>query len=310
MKIGTLHHPKLSRLAKLLGLPRYAAAGLLEALWHLAAESADDGGVGRFSDAEIADYLGWEGDPQSLTAALVEARWLDANDPNRLAVHDWAEHCPTFIRERLKKRCQRAAKAKKSCGDGAGTSGGQPGDNLGTTKGQGGTQKGRAAESPLSSTSRHFTSNQVVDVDTVDDDDQRNNSLDGKQSRQAEPHPDEVVVLADRIERSIGTPLDPRDRELAYKAALLSLTELSEHWLWDAVEAVRCTPKRNPWAYLHRCLAEGAQKAGRRFDVLLATCDLPAALQQPPDNSRRDDRLVAAADADDRAPIHELNGHA
>ena len=72
MKVGTLHHPKTARLAKLLEIPLYATVGVLEAVWHLAAANADEGDVGRFSNPEIAVYIGWTGDADQLIEALVE----------------------------------------------------------------------------------------------------------------------------------------------------------------------------------------------------------------------------------------------
>ncbi len=60
MKLGTTTHPKFRRLQKQLKLPQYAAAGLLEMLWAMAAQYADDGDISRFSAQEIADYCDWK----------------------------------------------------------------------------------------------------------------------------------------------------------------------------------------------------------------------------------------------------------
>ncbi|NOY41176.1 MAG: hypothetical protein GXP26_04985 [Planctomycetes bacterium] len=140
MKIGTLHHPKTKRLARLLDVPSYAAVGILESIWHLTSEAADEGDIGRFSDDEIADYIGWEHDSAQLIKALIESRWLDEHTEDRLSVHDWVDHCPGFVTERLKKRRARAAKKQKrdqtettsdeqeTGKDIAGTTEGQPGD--------------------------------------------------------------------------------------------------------------------------------------------------------------------------------------
>jgi len=113
MKVGTLHHPKLGRLASVLDLPKYAAAGVLSSLWHFAAEVADEGDVGRFTNEDIAQYIGWDRDPAELIDALVVTRWLDPSEEKekRLCVHDWFDHCPQYIKERMKKRRQRSAKA-------------------------------------------------------------------------------------------------------------------------------------------------------------------------------------------------------
>lgn len=103
MKMQTLDHPKLRRLMKLLDVPRYAAAGILETLWQLTAAHADAGDVGRFSNEEIADHLGWQGDHDKLVEALLTAGWLDESTEYRLVVHDWPDHAPEFIQKREKR---------------------------------------------------------------------------------------------------------------------------------------------------------------------------------------------------------------
>ena len=58
------------------------------------------------------------------------------------------------------------------------------------------------------------------------------------------------------------------DRVLAWRCSALSLTNYSEHWLFDAVTAVeQGKAKRKPWAYFTRCLREGAKAIGRDFDA-------------------------------------------
>ena len=113
MKAGTQNHLKTKRLMRLLGLPLYRAVGILETLWLLCIDCCDEGNVGKFSDDEIADYFGWEGKPSALVCGLAESGWLDQDEGERYVVHDWLEHAPEFIRERVRKRVARGAKAKK-----------------------------------------------------------------------------------------------------------------------------------------------------------------------------------------------------
>lgn len=109
MKAGTHAHIKTIRLERLLGVPKFQAVGILEMLFMLAIECADDGAVGKYSDEDIAAYLGWPGEATALIQTLVTAGWLD-EDPNcRLVIHDWMEHCPDFIYDRVRKREQRQA---------------------------------------------------------------------------------------------------------------------------------------------------------------------------------------------------------
>lgn len=109
MKLGTAAHPKFRRLMMRLDLKQYEAAGLLELLWAMAAQFTDDGNLSRFDCEDIAAYLDWRGDAQKLVDTLVECRWLD-RDESSVAIHDWHDHMPHFITERVRKREQRAAK--------------------------------------------------------------------------------------------------------------------------------------------------------------------------------------------------------
>lgn len=107
MKLGTTSHPKFRKLMMKMDLKQYEAAGLLELLWSMAAQFTDDGDLSRFDADDIAAYLDWRGDPQKLVDTLVECRWLD-RDGDSVKIHDWADHMPHFITERVRKREQRA----------------------------------------------------------------------------------------------------------------------------------------------------------------------------------------------------------
>jgi hypothetical protein len=113
MKLGTTAHPKFRRLQRELGLPLYAVVGLLESLWMLAAQFAEDGDLSRFPSQEIADYTGYEGDATQLVETLIACRWLDRND-QELTIHDWIEHRPDYLADRMRKRTERAEKAKNT----------------------------------------------------------------------------------------------------------------------------------------------------------------------------------------------------
>lgn len=90
----------MALLAQRLGVPHYAAVGLLQSLWHAAAEYRPRGDVGAWSDAEFAFHLRWDGDPGKLIAALTETGWTDKHDEHRLVIHDWHEHCEDSVRRR------------------------------------------------------------------------------------------------------------------------------------------------------------------------------------------------------------------
>jgi hypothetical protein len=113
VKVGTHNHVKMKRLKRLLGVPLYRAVGILECLWLLCCECCDEGDIGKFSDDEIADYLEWDGDVSELVRCLSDSGWIDPDTTLRLVVHDWMDHAPEYIRERVRKRRAREGKARK-----------------------------------------------------------------------------------------------------------------------------------------------------------------------------------------------------
>jgi hypothetical protein len=105
MKRGTPRHPKCAQLQELLDMPSYSAVGILEMLWHFAAEFAPQGDIGRYSDKRIEAALGWDKKTGELIRALCAAGWIDEHsDPQvRLVVHDWHDHCEDAVRKRLER---------------------------------------------------------------------------------------------------------------------------------------------------------------------------------------------------------------
>lgn len=102
MKVRTLDHPKTGALALRLGLERWGALGILEALLGWTRVYAIQGDVGRWSDAEIAQGIGWvTRPPAELIEALVATRWLDADPDGRLVIHDVKEHADNAWRQCL-----------------------------------------------------------------------------------------------------------------------------------------------------------------------------------------------------------------
>jgi hypothetical protein len=106
MKRGTPNHPKTRALAAALDLPVFAAAGVLECLWHFAAQYARRGDVGRYPDTAIESAIDWRGEPGALVAALVGTGFLDRCSCHRLRVHDWPEHADRAVgkTEEVKRR--------------------------------------------------------------------------------------------------------------------------------------------------------------------------------------------------------------
>ena len=85
-------HPKFANLKSMLGLPKGAALGWLEALWHFTGRFTPQGTIGKYTDQAIEAWVEWDGTPGKLVAALIETGWLDVDCDHRILVHDWREH--------------------------------------------------------------------------------------------------------------------------------------------------------------------------------------------------------------------------
>ena len=113
MKHNTPGSLKFIKLKRRLQLPHYAVVGLLESLWIFTQVNAATGAIGTHSNEDIAACLEWAGDPDKLIVDLVECGWVDRCQVHRLVIHDWAEHCPTYIRGQLKSQGKTAAKSQQ-----------------------------------------------------------------------------------------------------------------------------------------------------------------------------------------------------
>ena len=104
MKRGTESHPKLKRLARVLGIHRAQALGHLELLWQFTAAYAPRGDVGRHDDIEIEEGALWDGELGQLVQALVACGWLEESPEHRLIVHEWDVHATNACRLSLSRR--------------------------------------------------------------------------------------------------------------------------------------------------------------------------------------------------------------
>src|SRR5277367_6663980 len=94
-------HPKFARLKRTLGLSKFEALGILEALWHFTGKFAPRGNVGKFTNCEIEDWIEWSGESGKMVAALVATGWLDLHKEYRLVVHDWHMHADQTTKKQL-----------------------------------------------------------------------------------------------------------------------------------------------------------------------------------------------------------------
>jgi uncharacterized phage protein (TIGR02220 family) len=107
-KRGTLEHPKTKRLARALGLPSWAALGLLEAVWHWAGRYALTGALSIDDMEDCADTIRFDGGGDALAQALHTAGWLEETETGWY-IHDWHDHADDAVRKALAKRGERFA---------------------------------------------------------------------------------------------------------------------------------------------------------------------------------------------------------
>lgn len=98
MKRGTPDHPKMKALARILGITRTHAVGIMECLWQWTSNYNPDGDLSRWTDGQIADAVDWK-DPAALIEALQneDVGFLDGGK----LVHDWCEHCEDSVHTKL-----------------------------------------------------------------------------------------------------------------------------------------------------------------------------------------------------------------
>lgn len=96
-------HPKFADLMAHLGRPKYVALGCLETVWHFTGRFTPQGNIGKYTDQAIEAWVGWDGKPGELIAALVDSRWIDRSETFRLLVHDWQQHADNATKLALKR---------------------------------------------------------------------------------------------------------------------------------------------------------------------------------------------------------------
>lgn len=100
---AVLDHPKFWDLTQKLNKPRYQVLGILETLWQFTGRYTPHGNIGKYSNKQISSWIGWDGDPDELIDALVEAHWVDTDTEYRLVIHDWNEHADHTTKTALKR---------------------------------------------------------------------------------------------------------------------------------------------------------------------------------------------------------------
>jgi hypothetical protein len=93
-------HPKTRKLCRLLQVSRPAVVGHLHMLWWWALDYTDDGYIGKYEAADIADAVMWDGDPQQLLDALIASGFVDED----LQIHDWQDYQGRILAKREQNR--------------------------------------------------------------------------------------------------------------------------------------------------------------------------------------------------------------
>jgi hypothetical protein len=106
---GTLTHRKVRRLASLLDISACFALGVVESLWHVTAEQAPTGAIGRLTNEDIAMEMFYDGDPGAMVDALLAAGLLEADPVHRLIIHDWHIHSDDATDNKLSRGGERYA---------------------------------------------------------------------------------------------------------------------------------------------------------------------------------------------------------
>lgn len=102
MLLGALDHPKMYALAERLAVTRPQAIGHMELLWAFTSTKAPAGDIGKWPLTAVAQACDWFGDPAVFLAGLVAAGFVDEHPVHKYVIHDWHEHCPRFVRARVK----------------------------------------------------------------------------------------------------------------------------------------------------------------------------------------------------------------
>lgn len=102
-------HRKFKRLVRDLGISKPLARGLLELLWDCANESGDP----IFPTiTDIEAVCEWDGEPGVLAQKLVDLSLVDVQSDGTYMIHDYWDHCPDYVRKRLKREEERKQKPR------------------------------------------------------------------------------------------------------------------------------------------------------------------------------------------------------
>jgi hypothetical protein len=91
------NHPKTKRFRRALNIGTAQAIGHLHMLWWWALDYAQDGCIACADREDVAEACAWEGSPDELISALVQAGFIDAETER---IHDWDEYGGRYLKRR------------------------------------------------------------------------------------------------------------------------------------------------------------------------------------------------------------------
>jgi hypothetical protein len=111
MKAKAPQHSKMGDMARILKIHRVMAVGLMERMWHWAADEIPNGGIGKYEDATIAAQCWWPWPKRAneFIEAMQTVGFLDQIPTCRLYIHDWDQHCDDYVHMQLARRGERFA---------------------------------------------------------------------------------------------------------------------------------------------------------------------------------------------------------
>jgi len=118
VKPSTTQSIKFAKLKRRLKLCHWQAVGVLESIWLFTQLNSPGGNIGKLSNEDIAAGIEWDGDADEFVEAMIAIRFFDVCPVNRLIIHDWEEHCPTWVKGNMVKYGKKFAHIHTSPKDG------------------------------------------------------------------------------------------------------------------------------------------------------------------------------------------------
>jgi hypothetical protein len=119
--VDSADHPKMVRLAGLLGISHMAAFGHVVRMWAWFGKLQPDGCVREpFAKRSLTLAGAFANDPETVVAALLDVELVDALDGGGYVLHDWSDLNGAFVkkaegdRERARRNREKAKKARES----------------------------------------------------------------------------------------------------------------------------------------------------------------------------------------------------